>query len=138
MALQSDCSTYIRDRYTLLSKHLTSFPHLLSSLSEKLLEASLIDKGAAKTITNNGGRDGAHLLLDILELRLHQSQDYEPLIAGLLKDNKELKDLCEAPVSEKKGDTIQAQPIPPQEENKAPSECGVSSDLVHVLMVCVC
>ena len=88
-------SNFIRDRYTLLSKPLASSPDLLSSLSEKLLEASLIDECAAKTITNNGGRDGAHLLLDILELRLHQSQDYEPLIAGLLKGNEELEELCQ-------------------------------------------
>lgn len=94
MATADDwASSVIKLHYAELSSILGSFPNVLLSISGELYQESIISLKTKTSINRSGGIDGAHMLLDHVQMKLEQSGSYLPLVIGILRKEEALSDV---------------------------------------------
>ena len=83
----------VRQHYVDLNKILNNFPEVLSSVTMRCFQDSLIDMNTKTAITSSNGQNGSSILLDHIHTKLEQSEDYLPLVIDVFRDEVSLKDV---------------------------------------------
>ena len=83
----------VRQHYVDLHKILSNFPEVLSSVTMKCFQDSLIDMKTKTAITSSNGQNGSSILLDHIHTKLEQSDDYLPLVLNIFGEKVSLKDI---------------------------------------------
>ena len=83
----------VKKHYLNLHKILSNFPEVLSSLTTKCFQDSLIDMNTKTAITSSNGQNGSSILLDHIHTKLEQSENYLPLVLNIFREEVSLKDV---------------------------------------------
>ena len=83
----------VRQHYVDLHKVLSNFPEVLSSVTMRCFQDSLIDMNTKTAITGSNGQNGSSILLDHIHTKLEQSEDYLPIVINIFREEVSLKDI---------------------------------------------
>ena len=83
----------VRQHYVDLHKVLSNFPEVLSSVTMRCFQDSLIDMNTKTAITSSNGQNGSSILLDHIHTKLEQSEDYLPIVINIFREEVSLKDI---------------------------------------------
>ena len=83
----------VRQHYVDLHKILSNFPEVLSSMTMRCFQDSLIDINTKMAITSSSGQNGSSILLDHIHTKLEQSEDYLPLVLNIFGEEVYFKDV---------------------------------------------
>ena len=83
----------VRRHYVDLNRILGNFPEVLSSVTMRCFQDSLIDMNTKTAITSSNGQNGSSILLDHIHTKLEQSEDYLPLVLSIFREEVSLEDV---------------------------------------------